>query len=157
MPTRILAPTLKMSTRHFLNAWPCGEYRSRTDDLLRARQALQPAELIPHVVDCCLFLLMVKLSTINQEPTTSLSQLLKFPITILLPPFNLFPFYMKSSLGQAYRIKYGINFSPTFRLVVSGRLELPTSTLSVQRSNQLSYETGYYCSLIVYIKKLTAN
>ena len=26
-----------------------GEYRSRTDDLLRARQALQPAELIPHL------------------------------------------------------------------------------------------------------------
>ena len=52
-----------------------GEYRSRTDDLLRARQALQPTELIPL--------------------------------------FN----------------------------VVPGRLELPTSTLSVQRSNQLSYET----------------
>ena len=27
----------------------CGEYRSRTDDLLRARQALSPAELIPHL------------------------------------------------------------------------------------------------------------
>ena len=31
------------------NKCRCGEYRSRTDDLLRARQALQPAELIPPI------------------------------------------------------------------------------------------------------------
>ena len=30
--------------------------------------------------------------------------------------------------------------------VVPGRVELPTSTLSVQRSNQLSYRTGILCS-----------
>ena len=59
-------------------ATKCGEYRSRTDDLLLAKQALQPAELIPLSV---------------------------------------------------------------FYLVVPPRLELGTSTLSVQRSNQLSYET----------------
>ena len=38
-----------MSKNFFSKILNSGEYRSRTDDLLRARQALQPAELIPHI------------------------------------------------------------------------------------------------------------
>ena len=34
--------------------------------------------------------------------------------------------------------------------VVPGRVELPTSTLSVQRSNQLSYRTGFHFSPLVW-------
>ena len=37
--------------------------------------------------------------------------------------------------------------------VVPGRLELPTSTLSVWRSNQLSYRTGF--KLSAYVPELS--
>ena len=69
-----------------------GEYRSRTDDPLLAKQVLQPAELIP--------LISKKRKSKNV--------------------FKFITFYFS---------------------VVPGRFELPTSTLSVQRSNQLSYGT----------------
>ena len=39
-------PPISCETRRILRK-RCGEYRSRTDDLLHAMQALQPAELIP--------------------------------------------------------------------------------------------------------------
>ena len=44
----------------------------------------------------------------------------------------------------AHNSKFIIQNSKFLR-VVPGRLELPTSTLSVWRSNQLSYRTGRKC------------
>ena len=55
---------------------------------------------------------------------------------------------------------FNINFQSTPEVVVPGRLELPTSTLSVWRSNQLSYRTVFGLSSleshlpIIFIKQI---
>ena len=45
---------------------------------------------------------------------------------------------------------YQLLISSEAKSVVPGRLELPTSTLSVWRSNQLSYRTGFKLSALNY-------
>ena len=74
-------------------------------------------------LSCRLFLLPQKKTVENKglEPLTPCVQGRCSKPTELIPRLSLLP----------------ISFA-----VVPGRVELPTSTLSVWRSNQLSYETG---------------
>ena len=66
-----MSKNIKQQTSHSKVYYCCGEYRSRTDDLLNANQALQPAELIPQIAIC-------PVQTVRQQPVQK-TQLLKIP------------------------------------------------------------------------------
>ena len=67
---------------------------------------------------------------------------------LALQPAELIPHEMSSQIHKTQQLKSSFYLVIKLNVVVSGRLELPTSTLSVQRSNQLSYETPLYMIII---------